>query len=351
MRRKVGTLLAVATCLAGCQRSEWVKPGATQQDYVSDTYACEKDMRQSSYFGTGLVGLIDAEAFDARCMNAHGWYLQRVQPASTMFPPAPVSIAATTSPVVSVPSPQPPSPRRQPSSEAMAWQAKAVEAGKNADWPEVVRTSSVAISDANDFADAYVARSQAYLALGFRDKAEMDITKALALEPQNLKAINNRAVLMRDTGKQSRAESDFAAACQGGLTLACDNYKSMMGYLPSEKPQRLIDQSISLYEHGDWEGVIRVTTEAIAIDPRLAWAYVNRSGALANEGKLAAAMADSDKAIALNPDIGLAYFNKAFAMGQDGQSAESSLNYAIACRLQVARACALAGSLGVSQSK
>lgn len=54
----------------------WVKPGATQQDYATDSYNCERDMRQGSYYGTGIVGAINADEFEGRCMIAHGWRQQ-----------------------------------------------------------------------------------------------------------------------------------------------------------------------------------------------------------------------------------------------------------------------------------
>ena len=52
----------------------WVKPGASQQDYATDSYNCERDMRQSGYFGTGIIGALNADDFASRCMIAHGWH-------------------------------------------------------------------------------------------------------------------------------------------------------------------------------------------------------------------------------------------------------------------------------------
>ena len=56
----------------------WTKPGATSQDFNVDSYQCEKDARQSGYFGTGLVGAINFNEFEVRCMRAHGWTATRV---------------------------------------------------------------------------------------------------------------------------------------------------------------------------------------------------------------------------------------------------------------------------------
>jgi hypothetical protein len=74
-------------CLVGCAQKVWYKPGATQQDFAVDNYACEKDARQSGYFGTGLVGQINFEDFQGRCMVAHGWSLSNPSARPAAAPP------------------------------------------------------------------------------------------------------------------------------------------------------------------------------------------------------------------------------------------------------------------------
>jgi hypothetical protein len=48
--RTAGALLALAL-LAGCARPIWTKPGVTQQEYHADSYACDRDMRESGLLG------------------------------------------------------------------------------------------------------------------------------------------------------------------------------------------------------------------------------------------------------------------------------------------------------------
>lgn len=60
-------------CLSGCGPTIWDKPGATQADFNKDSYECERDMRQSGYYGGGLVGAANAQNFYNRCMVAHGY--------------------------------------------------------------------------------------------------------------------------------------------------------------------------------------------------------------------------------------------------------------------------------------
>lgn len=63
----------VCLALAGCTTYRWAKPGATEADLQRDSYECERDVRQSGYYGGGLLGALNAEGFGERCMMAHGW--------------------------------------------------------------------------------------------------------------------------------------------------------------------------------------------------------------------------------------------------------------------------------------
>ena len=81
---KLGSTILVTALLVGCAAPKlWNKAGSTQSDYNADSYACEKDSRQSGYFGTGLVGSLNMQNFFDRCMVARGWYLE-TQRAPTM---------------------------------------------------------------------------------------------------------------------------------------------------------------------------------------------------------------------------------------------------------------------------
>jgi hypothetical protein len=73
MPKSMAFLLLVALCLAGCGPTIWDKPGLTRQEFNSDNYACEKDARQSGYFGTGIAGAINMNNFYKQCMVAHGY--------------------------------------------------------------------------------------------------------------------------------------------------------------------------------------------------------------------------------------------------------------------------------------
>lgn len=59
--------------LTACAPAVWEKRGATQQDFNVDSYACEKDTRQSGYYGGGIAGAVNMQGFYSKCMVAHGW--------------------------------------------------------------------------------------------------------------------------------------------------------------------------------------------------------------------------------------------------------------------------------------
>lgn len=63
---------SAAVLLAGCQ-TVWDKPGGTQQTFAADSYECERDARQSGYYGGGLIGALNFRSFADRCMAARGW--------------------------------------------------------------------------------------------------------------------------------------------------------------------------------------------------------------------------------------------------------------------------------------
>ena len=65
--------LVLGIFVSGCAKTVWTKSGLTEAEYRADAYACERDMRQSGHFGTGLVGALEARDFYERCMVSKGY--------------------------------------------------------------------------------------------------------------------------------------------------------------------------------------------------------------------------------------------------------------------------------------
>ena len=64
-----------------------------------------------------------------------------------------------------------------------------------------------------------------------------------------------------------------------------------------------IKKGQKFYIRGDWDAAIASFTEAIRLDPNLAWAYVNRGLAYSIKGDRRKARADYDKAKSLGADF------------------------------------------------
>jgi len=65
------------TLLCGCGTPKlWYKDGGSQAEFKQDKYACEKDARQSGYFGGGIAGAINMQNFQSQCMESKGWDLR-----------------------------------------------------------------------------------------------------------------------------------------------------------------------------------------------------------------------------------------------------------------------------------
>jgi hypothetical protein len=61
-------LLGVVLGVVACARTMYRHPNYTPQRWATDSYECERDMRQTGSFGTG-----DRPTFYERCLSVRGW--------------------------------------------------------------------------------------------------------------------------------------------------------------------------------------------------------------------------------------------------------------------------------------
>lgn len=93
--------------LLGCApKYFWYREGANAQIFQRESYECERDTRQSGYFGSGFVGAANFQNFYERCLRAKGY--RKIAPeeaerivaaernALPVIPPA-ASISSTSS--------------------------------------------------------------------------------------------------------------------------------------------------------------------------------------------------------------------------------------------------------------
>jgi hypothetical protein len=75
---RTGNIAFLTLCFAaglvssGCT-TVWTKPGITEQGFATDSYECERDVRQGGYYGSGLAGSLAMRDFYERCMMARGY--------------------------------------------------------------------------------------------------------------------------------------------------------------------------------------------------------------------------------------------------------------------------------------
>jgi hypothetical protein len=83
----------------------------------------------------------------------------------------------------------------------------------------------------------------------------------------------------------------------------------------------------------DFDGAIAAFDQAIAISPRLSFAYLNRGLAYAREGESERALADLDQAVRYAPNAARNYYNRGLLWRQRGDSARSDADMARAVAL------------------
>lgn len=54
----------------------WDKYGVSQEQFNKDSYECERDARQSGYFGGGYIGAMNLREFYKKCMISKGYTLR-----------------------------------------------------------------------------------------------------------------------------------------------------------------------------------------------------------------------------------------------------------------------------------
>ena len=223
------------------------------------------------------------------------------------------------------------------SPELQGWIAKSTESALSGQWAEAIRTASAAISLAPKNVAARINRCWAYTERSFYDEALIDCSVALEVEPNNLEAKNNIALIKQKQGKIEESIEGYRVACLGGLEISCNNFKSIVGYSPKDVPQLIklkLDESMSSFNKGEWLQVIELSSQVLLLDSKNEIAYINRSAARSNLGDIEGAFADASAAIAINPNEPLGYINRGFSLEKIGKRKEALLDYEISCGLK-----------------
>ncbi|HEU0176601.1 MAG TPA: tetratricopeptide repeat protein [Blastocatellia bacterium] len=86
-------------------------------------------------------------------------------------------------------------------------------------------------------------------------------------------------------------------------------------------------------EIGDLDGAMADFNHAIALAPRLAWAYFGRGAILGEQGKFDEAIIDFDRAVELDPEFALAYANRGLARLRRGEDYIAKKDFRLCLKL------------------
>ncbi len=150
---------------------------------------------------------------------------------------------------------------------------------------------------------AYSGRGNALLRNGFRDRALLDLNKAIELKPNNAEAYTNRGFLYESKGLLEQAMADCNKAIEINPKLASAYNNRAVVY----KNQGRLDNVLA-----DLNKMIQLEPyKAMEINPKIAVVYNDRASAYGMKGLLDEALLDCNKAIRLCPTFAEAYNNRA----------------------------------------
>jgi tetratricopeptide (TPR) repeat protein len=168
-------------------------------------------------------------------------------------------------------------------------------------------------------------RGFAYGAKGDNDRAIVEYSEAIRLDPKYPIAYNNRGAAYSAKGDNDHAIADYTEAIRLNPKVASAYINRGRAYLAKGE----IDHAIADYN------------AAIKLDPEFAIAYNNRGVAYGAKGDKDHAVADYTKAIRLDPKLANAYDNRGRAYRAEGENDRAAHDFKEAIRLDSSLAPAL----------
>ncbi len=127
------------------------------------------------------------------------------------------------------------------------------------------------------------------------------LEKALALNPQNARAIYYRGLCFYSKKEWPAAGADFEKAMELDPSMKLqDMINSTKVVFPADE---LVKEGDELVERTDYDGAIEAYTKAIALNPKNKWAFYGRGNCFFHKKDRSAAIADHETVLALDPDM------------------------------------------------
>jgi tetratricopeptide (TPR) repeat protein len=175
---------------------------------------------------------------------------------------------------------------------------------QKADYDKAIVEYTEAIRLDPKYALAYTHRAVAYFNKGEVDKAIADNSEAIRIDPKLVVAYRNRGREYGQKNEHAKAIADFSEAIK----------------LQPQHADAYNDRSISYRQTGEYDKAIDDCNMALQLNPKLApLVYLNRGKVYLLKDEVAKAVADFSEAIKLTPDDGQLYYLRAKAYRRLGQ--------------------------------
>jgi tetratricopeptide (TPR) repeat protein len=115
--------------------------------------------------------------------------------------------------------------------KALDWLKKSNDSIARGDVLETIVTASVAIKLDPKLLKPYLNRAWAFSERRLYDKAIMDLSRAIQMDPGNAFVYNRRGLIFQRKGDDRKAVADYEKACKLGLELGCKNYQKYASHL------------------------------------------------------------------------------------------------------------------------
>lgn len=160
-------------------------------------------------------------------------------------------------------------------------------------------------------------RGTIYRIQGDTDRALVDLTQAIRLDPNAAQAYHERAAAWLQKRDVERAVAD----CEEALRLDPQ-------YVPA-----YITRALARSSQGDQDQALADLNEALRIDPENPLAHQHRAFVRNQQGNYEQAVGDLNEAIRLDPQDPMAYFNRATTLGRLGKYDEAIDDFGRTIRL------------------
>jgi len=196
------------------------------------------------------------------------------------------------------------------------WEFYRVQSGANSQ-SNSKNNSGTQKSTSSSTAQDFINSGNTYYDKGDYDRAIVDYTQAIKLDPNYNDAYYNRGNAYFDKGDYNRAIVDYTQVIK----------------LDPNNDDAYYNRGNTYYNKRDYNRAIADYTQAININPNYAKAYHNRGLVYKNKSDYDRAITDYNQAIKLNPNDAIAYFNRGLVFNIKGDKTRAIVDFETALKL------------------